>query len=176
VTRTLAVALVAGWLVAGSAQADGDLGRVPPIAARDLDGAAFSLDDALEQGPVVISFWATWCKPCRKELPEVQKILAAYKEKGFSVVAISADGPADEAKVRPYVRSQKFEFTVIPDPDGELQRRFQVEALPTTLLVTAEGMIVHRSVGYRRGDEILLENRVRFLLGLPELEPAADMD
>ena len=123
----LPLVLVALFLPAG-APAEDDLGGAPSLVARDLDGKRFTMDTALEDGPVVLTFWATWCKPCPKELPELQKLVDAYADHGFSVAAISGDGPADQAKVRPYVRSQKFSFTVIPDPDGELKLNMPSDA------------------------------------------------
>jgi cytochrome c biogenesis protein CcmG/thiol:disulfide interchange protein DsbE len=143
------------------------VGTVPPLSARNIDGEKFVLSEALLEGPVVVTFWATWCKPCRKELPELQKLVDKYGDRGFQVVAISGDGPVDEAKVRPYVKSQKFTFEVIGDQDGEIRRRFQVEVFPTTFLVGDEGAILHRAVGYRRGDEKLLDERLAKLLAVP---------
>jgi thiol-disulfide isomerase/thioredoxin len=143
------------------------LGSVPGLRARDLGGASFDLAETLVSGPTVITFWATWCKPCRRELPELQKLLDTYGERGFQVVAVNGDGPVDQAKIRPYVKAHGFTFSVLPDPDGEIRRRFQVEVFPTTLLVDTEGRILHRQVGYRRGDETILAEH------LEELLPAA---
>jgi thiol-disulfide isomerase/thioredoxin len=151
------------------------LGSVPGLKARDLGGAAFDLAETLAAGPTVITFWATWCKPCRRELPELQKLLEIYGERGLQVVAVNGDGPVDQAKIRPYVNALAFTFTVIPDPDGEIRRRFQVEVFPTTLLVDPGGRIVHRQVGYRRGDEAILAGHLETLLpGAPA--PAAGED
>ena len=166
--------------------ADGvGVGSVPPLLARDLDGKRFDLEEALEDGPVVITFWATWCKPCRKEMPELQKLLVMFRNEdekdAFRVIAVNGDGPADQAKVRPYVKSQKFDFTVIPDQDGEVRRNFQVEVFPTTFLVDRDGNVLHRTVGYRRGDEKILAERLEALLGessseKPDTEPGADTE
>jgi len=136
---------------------DLDFGRVPSFAARDLDEKRIVLEELTAEGPVVLTFWATWCKPCRKELPELQKLLKRHGERGLRVVAVSVDGPVDQAKVRPFVRSQGFDFIVVPDLDGEIRRRLQVEVVPTTFLLEGEGRILHRQVGYRQGDEKALE-------------------
>lgn len=164
VLRTLMICLL--FVSAAQAQ-EASVGSVPPLAAKTIDGDALVLADALEEGPVVVTFWATWCRPCRKELPELQKLVAKYGDRGFQVVAVSGDGPVDAAKVAPYVKSQQFTFAVVRDEDGEIRRNFQVEVFPTTFLVGRDGTILHRQVGYRRGDEKILDARLAELLCEP---------
>lgn len=160
----LVVALMGlGSLTASTAPAV-ERGSAPALTAKDIDKKPFALDVAWTQGPVVVTFWATWCKPCRKELPELQKLVERYGDRGLQVVAVSGDGPVDQAKVRPYIRSSGFDFVVIPDPDGAWRRRFQVEVFPTSFVIDADGTIVHRQVGYRRGDEKQLEAVLKPLL------------
>jgi len=171
----LPVALAVPLLPAPARAVDVESNTVPSLVARDLAGRRFDLAASLQDGPALVTFWTTWCKPCRKELPELQKLAAAYGERGFHVVGVNGDGPVDRAKVRPYVNALGFTFTVIPDPDGEIRRRFQVEVFPTSFLVDGEGRVVYRQVGYRRGDEKILAERVRALLGEePGAEPAAE--
>lgn len=155
---------------------DVGVGRVPDISTRNLEGKRFELKKALESGPAVITFWTTWCKPCRKELPELQKLVEKYGGDGFQVIGINGDGPVDQAKVRPYVKALGFDFEVVPDTDGEVRRRFQVEVFPTSFLVDTEGRIRHRQVGYRRGDEKILEKELIKLLAIEadEAAPATD--
>jgi thiol-disulfide isomerase/thioredoxin len=161
--------LSACLLVAPVASAqEASVGKAPPLAAKTLEGDALVLAEALENGPVVVTFWATWCRPCRKELPELQKLVDKYGDRGFRVVAVSGDGPVDAAKVAPYVKSQKFTFDVVRDEDGEIRRNFQVEVFPTTFLLGDDGAILHRQVGYRRGDEKILDGHLAELLGAPE--------
>lgn len=150
-------------------------GSIPDLVARDLDGNKVNLKESLA-GPAVITFWATWCKPCRKELPELEKLVGKYGDRGFRVFGINGDGTVDRAKVRPYVRALGFDFTVIPDPDGEIRRRFQVEVFPTTYLVDGEGLVVHRQVGYRQGDEAILEKALLGVLSGSEPEEAPETD
>ena len=148
-----------------------ELGYIPGFTARNLQGKKVNLTDVFARGPTVITFWATWCKPCRKELPELQKLVDKYGEKGFQVIGINGDGPVDQAKVRPYVKALGFDFTIILDPDGEIRRRLQVEVFPTSFLVDREGRITHRQVGYRRGDETILEAKVQKLIGSADKDP-----
>lgn len=163
-------------IASGVLAEDVEVGRVPDISARNLEGKKIDLRKTLEQGPAVITFWTTWCKPCRKELPELQKLVEAYGEQGFQVIGVNGDGPVDQAKIRPFVKALGFEFEVIPDPDGEIRRRFQVEVYPTSVLVDTEGRILHRQVGYRRGDEKILEAELQKLLGGEDGEAAVEPD
>ena len=152
-------------------------GKAPALQGRDLEGKRFKLSKALEDGPALITFWATWCRPCRKEMPELQKLRKKYEEHGVQVIAISGDSPVDQAKVKPYIKAQKFDFTVLLDTDGEIRRRFQVEVFPTTFLVGADNRILYRGVGYRRGDEKVLESYLRTALELkPETAKTAKGD
>jgi thiol-disulfide isomerase/thioredoxin len=149
---------------------------VPNISSRDLSGKKFELKPTLKSGPAVVTFWATWCKPCRKELPELQKLVEAYGEQGFQVIGVNGDGPVDQAKIRPYVKALDFDFTIVPDPDGEIRRRFQVEVFPTSFLVDTEGRILHRQVGYRQGDEKIVEAELLKLLTPEEKEESSKAD
>ena len=169
-TTIPAVLAIALLVAAGTARAEDPPGSVPSFTGRDLSGKKVSIDKLLDEGPVALTFWATWCKPCRKELPELQVLAEAYAEHGFRVIAVSVDGPVDQAKVRPYARAQGFTFLVVPDPDGDLRRRFQVEVVPTTTLLGPERRVLHRQVGYRQGDEKRLEIALRNHLGLQQLE------
>ena len=174
VERSLASVLLALSLsVPQPARAAEPIGSVPGITTRDMGGKRFDLTKHLKEGPAVITFWATWCKPCRKELPELQKLVERYGKQGFQVIAVNGDGPVDAAKIRPFIRARKFDFSVLLDPDGEIKRRFQVEVFPTTFLVDRDRRIVHRQVGYRQGDEKLLDEELRAPLKLEAPEPDA---
>lgn len=156
--------MLAGMALLPVAQASETIGSVPTIRARDLKGKRFDLKETLKSGPAIVTFWATWCKPCLKELPELQKLREEFKDQGLSIVAINGDGPVDAAKIKPFVRAKKYDFKVILDGDGNLRRRLQVEVFPTTYLVDADGEIRHRQVGYRQGDEKILREAVTALL------------
>ena len=168
--------LVSLGRVPGTSAEDVTVGRVPDISTRNLEGKKFDLRKTLENGPAVITFWTTWCKPCRKELPELQKLLEKYGDRGFQVIGINGDGPVDQAKIRPFVKALGFDFEVIPDSDGEVRRRFQVEVFPTSVLVDTEGRIQHRQVGYRRGDEKILEEELKKVLAAEVDEAAPEPD
>ncbi len=136
----------------------------PDFTLEDLNGDLFTLSDHLGEGPVLISFWATWCKPCKDELPHLQDLFEEYSDRGLTLITISADSPKTQAKVRPYVRSKGYTFPVLLDPDQEVLQLFQGTTLPLRVLIDREGNIVDTHQGYNPGDEVALEREIVELL------------
>ena len=118
---------------------------MPAYHAKTLDGAPY--DFAAEKGRVVlVNVWATWCGPCRFEIPELQKLHDANAARGFKVVGISVD-EGDPAEVKQFVGEQKMTYPVVLDPDGRIANLLQTTVLPTSVLIDASGTIVWRQVG-----------------------------
>src|SRR5690606_34227440 len=92
--------------------------KAPDFKLPDLDGNYLDLSKFTGEGPVLISFWATWCKPCMEELTEFNKIYNDYKDKGFKLIAISTDNEKTVAKVKPFIRSKGYNFTVLLDTNS----------------------------------------------------------
>src|SRR3990172_7550902 len=109
--------------------------RAPNFTLKDLDGQKFTLHDELPKGPVLLDFWATWCAPCIEELPQINRIFNAYKERGLQVIAISIDNPRSRAQVDPFVSGYGFDFRVLLDPDLDVRRRFGGDITPYTVLI-----------------------------------------
>lgn len=146
----------------------GTLDQAPRFEAENLDGEIVSLDSLLEKGPVFLSFWALWCKPCIRELDDLSPVWEKYHERGFEILAISQDGPRSVSRVKPMVRSKGWNFTVLLDPEKELSRAFQVIALPTSFLIDTEGNVVRAQQGYKPGMEEAIEKAIADLL--PDLQ------
>ena len=118
---------------------------MPPYSAKLLDGQPFDL--AAEKGNVVLlNVWATWCGPCRFEIPELQKLHDEYGKRGFKVVGVSVD-EGDPAEVKQFAVDQKMRYPVVLDPDGRIANLLQTMVLPTTVLIDRNGKIVWRQVG-----------------------------
>ena len=118
---------------------------MPPYSAKLLDGQPFDL--AAEKGNVILlNVWATWCGPCRFEIPELQKLHDAYGKRGFKVVGVSVD-EGDAAEVKQFAADQKMTYPVVLDPDGRIANLLQTMVLPTTVLIDRHGKIVWRQVG-----------------------------
>jgi cytochrome c biogenesis protein CcmG/thiol:disulfide interchange protein DsbE len=134
------------------------------FTAEDLDGNKIELKTVLTSGPVLISFWATSCKPCIQELSQVQKFYAEYKKKGVEVIAIDVDGPRSISAVKPKVKGLKWEFPVLLDTNKDIYRKYQVLGIPHTVIVDQSGEIRYTHTTYRAGDEKLIQKKIDELL------------
>ena len=141
----------------------------PEFSLKDIDGKKVTLSDYFGKGPVYISFWATWCKPCREELKIIEGLYEKYGEKGFTVFAINTEGPKASGKVKSFVKSNGWTFDILIDSDGEVFRRqYKGFALPYSILTDPKGQIVFSAVGFKPGDETHVEQLI--LENLPPAE------
>ncbi len=149
------------------AQGEEDLkGRkAPNFKLVDLNGKYVELNKETGNGPVLLSFWATWCKPCLEEMAEFNKLYSQYKDKGFKLLAISTDAEKTVAKVKPYIKSKGYDFTVLLDTNSDVARKFYAQQMPYTVMLDKNGNIVYSHLGYMKGDEIKVENLLLELLG-----------
>ena len=159
-SRRLALAAAAGLLLPAAAAAASKSQFTLPT----LDGGQFSLQEALKQGPVVLDFWATWCKPCIKSLPKLQEIAGEYGKRGVRVYTVNTDGPRNQPKVRPFLKRHRLELPVLLDHTRQVMKQFQLSVLPATLIISTEGAVVYRHVGYKPGDETGLRKKLAELL------------
>ena len=164
--RRLASGAVAAFLaLAGVASA------APDWALEDPAGGLVSFADELARGPVVVSFWATWCKPCLKELPHLEAMAARYEGR-VSFLAVSTDDPKSLAKVEPLVRSRGWtHLKVLLDPAATVQQMLQVDAMPYVILYDRDGGEAYRHTGYAEGDEERLREAIDTLLAAPVRPP-----
>ena len=125
---------------------DTSVGAVmPPYRAQSLDGKEFSL--ASEKGNVVLlNLWATWCAPCRGEIPELERMYNASSAHGFKVIGVSLDDTG-VAPVKQFVAAQKMTYPIVIDAEGKLANIFQTSIIPTTVLIDRGGKIVWKQYG-----------------------------
>jgi cytochrome c biogenesis protein CcmG, thiol:disulfide interchange protein DsbE len=132
----------------------------PDFKLQDIEKKTVELSKVTGNGPVLITFWATWCKPCIEEMAEFSKIYNEYSDKGFSMLAISVDNEKTVAKVKPFVKSKNYPFTVLLDTNGETARKYYVQSVPATFLIDKEGHIIYQSSGFKKGDELKLIKKI----------------
>lgn len=120
----------------------------------------------------VVSFWATWCKPCKEEMKAMQPIYEKLKDK-MEYVAISIDNTKTMAKVAPYIKSQGYTFPVLLDPNSEVFRMLNGTNVPYTLVFNADGSLHAKHNGYLEGDAVNLEKELTDLISKAEANAAA---
>lgn len=138
--------------------------KAPNFKLVNLNGKYVELDKETGNGPILLSFWATWCKPCLEEMVEFNKIYEQYKNKGFNLLAISTDTEKSVAKVKPYIKSKGYDFPVLFDTNSEVARKYYAQQMPYTVLIDKSGNIIYTHLGYMKGDEIKLEKLIADLL------------
>lgn len=138
--------------------------RAPDFSLRSLSGERIKLSDY--KGKVVIlSFWATWCAPCKQELPVLQRLLDRYENDGLVVLAVNTDDPKTVAEVRRFVVDRLLTMPVPLDGDSKVLGRFNPRhALPFLQIVDHEGRRTFQHTGFTSGAERILEDQVRALL------------
>jgi peroxiredoxin len=117
----------------------------------DLQGKAWHLQD-LKGKVVLVNFWATWCPPCRKEMPDLDALYNKFKNQGFVVLAISDE---EAAKVTPYIAEHKISYPVMLDPGRKVNDAFIVEGIPKSFVYDRNGKMVAQSIDMRTKDQFL---------------------
>ena len=111
---------------------------------KDLDGKELSLSD-LKGKKVFINFWATWCPPCKAEMPEIEKIYQETKDSDLVIVAIEIGEPL--STVKPFINNNKYNFKVLLDLDQSVATKYGISAIPTSYFIDKNGNIVSKNVG-----------------------------
>ena len=135
---------------------------LPSVNVKTLEGDPLNIQKVENKGnPIVISFWATWCKPCKKELNNIAEVYENWQdETGVKLIAISIDDSRNMHKVAPYVNSSDWDYEVYLDPNGDLKRAMGISAVPHTFLLNGKKEIVWQHRGYVEGDEEELYNKI----------------
>ena len=138
---------------------------LPSVDVRTLNGENFNIAEIENNGkPIVLSFWATWCKPCKKELNTIAEVYEDWQdETGVKLVAISIDNARSMSKVTPYVNASDWDYEVYIDPNGDLKRAMGISTVPHTFLLNGKKEIIWQHKGYVDGDEDELFEQIKKL-------------
>jgi peroxiredoxin len=124
----------------------------PPVDFNllDLNGKRVILS-GLKGKIVFLNFWATWCSPCREEMPSMQKLNARFKDKDFAMLAVSLKEPA--SVVEKFFKDYSLTFTALLDSDGELMTPYRIRGIPNTYIIDRDGTIIGKAFGPRKWDD-----------------------
>lgn len=139
--------------------------KLPNINIRDLQGHIVSSQSLInEEMPVVISFWATWCKPCLTEMASISEVYTEWQEeKSFKFIAVSTDDSRSSSRVKSLVAGKGWPFDFYIDSNQELKRALNINTIPYLIVINKNGEIIYQHSGYTPGDEYELFDFIKSL-------------
>jgi peroxiredoxin len=132
-------------------EADDERRQQADFTLADLDGKNWTLKD-LRGKVVLVNFWATWCPPCRKEMPDLEKLYRRFKDQGLVMLVISDE---DAGKVRPFIAEKQYTYPILLDPGRKVTELFAVQGIPKSFVYNREGKLVAQSIDMRTGKQFL---------------------
>ncbi|MBI3142728.1 MAG: TlpA family protein disulfide reductase [Bacteroidetes bacterium] len=164
--RLLATMALCLFLTAWASPTE-NMGTLPSYMLKTLDGKEIDLADYGKDGrPTIVSFWATWCKPCLNELNAIAEYYPEWQETyNVELVAISLDNQRTAAKVPSVVKTLDWEYDILLDVNGESYRKFNFATPPYLVLVDSAGNIVYKHSGYLPGSELEVEEKLKEISG-----------
>ena len=137
--------------------------QLPQITLKSIDGKSVRLDTiSNNEKPIIVSFFATWCKPCNRELSAINEVYDEWqKETGVKLIAISIDQAQNVNKVKPLVDANGWKYEVLLDPNGEVRRAVGAQMIPFVLVLDKNKNIVYKHSGYADGSENELYEKVK---------------
>ena len=129
--------------------------QLPNVRLQDIDGNTVQTGSISNDGnPIIISFWATWCKPCLRELKAIHEVYPDWQdETGVKMIIVSIDQAQDANRVKPLVDGFGWEYEVLLDPNGDFKRAMNVQNVPHVFVLDGKGKIVYNLAGYTEGGE-----------------------
>ena len=134
----------------------------------DLDGNDVSMQKILDKSEVVmLSFWATWCTPCKEEMKKMSDLYEKYKSQGFEYVALSVDNQKSVSKVKAFITAQGYTFPVLLDTDKRVFEGYSgKDEMPYSVLLNKKKEIIAVHIGFKTGDEVTIEKEIKEGLGI----------
>ena len=140
--------------------------ELPAVTLKNISGKTINTSELSNDGkPIIISFFATWCKPCNRELSAISEVYEDWQdETGVKLIAVSIDQAQNINKVKPLVDGNGWPYEVLLDPNSDFKRALGVQMIPFVLIVDGKGKIVYKHNGYTEGAENELSEKVRELV------------
>ena len=141
-------------------------GQIPSVNIKNIDGGIINTSEFNNNNnPIIISFWATWCKPCKEELDNIHEVYADWvEETNVKLIAISIDDARNTSKIKPLVNAKGWEYEVYQDSNREFATKMGVNPIPHTFLLNGDKKIVWDHVTYSAGDEEELYEKILDIL------------
>lgn len=136
-------------------------GPAPAFTLKTLDGKKVSLSDYKDQ-VVMINFWASWCAPCRREMPHLNDIYESYKKAGFVLLGVNLDENVAEAQA--FLKKTPVVFPVLSDSTGAVAEKYKNQGVPSSYFIDRKGNLAYLHQGYRPGEEAEYKKIIRKLL------------
>ncbi len=147
-------------------QENPSLGKIPDIDLKLLNGKKTTLYKLLKTGPVLLDFWATWCKPCKQVMKHLNQYHNEFNSEGFQVLMINQDTPRSLGKVKAYVNSKGYDFLVGIDPNQQISKKLNGQIMPNLILINQDATVRWRHQGFMPGEELEIKDQIQSLLSL----------
>jgi len=136
----------------------------PYFRLKDLSNQWKEYGDLKGENLTVVDFWASWCQPCVQSIPHLNEMASLYADRGVGFIGVSIDGPRNQSKLTPFIKSMGVTYPILRDINSELMSELNVTAVPTVLIYDSSGDLVHIHEGYRPGDELAIGKAIEALL------------
>ncbi len=152
--KKIALILTFSFLLSGTIFSQDSSNSLPSVDIKTLTRETFNTSEISNDGPIFMSFWATWCKPCIKELIAIDENYIDWQEEtGLKVYAISIDDTKSSSRVAPFVNGRAWEFEVLLDVNSDFKRAMNVINVPHSFILDKDGKVVWQHTSYAPGDE-----------------------
>ena len=140
------------------------IGKIPNLDLKLLSGKKTTVYKLLESGPLLMDFWATWCKPCKQVMKHLNNFHNEYNDQGFQVLMVNQDTPRSLGKVKSYINSKNYDFFVSIDPNQQIAKKLNGQIMPNLILINQDGSNHWRHQGYMPGEEKEIKEQIQALL------------